>query len=66
MICASHMAAACYGIEDNLGSLVTPLRHCFNKAESEYLSHLPDAYIQVVMKYNEQDELVHSGFSLRL
>lgn len=62
MICASHMAAACYGIENNLGNLVTPLRHCYNKAESEYLSHLPDAYIQVVMKYNEQGKLVHSGF----
>nr|WP_206105521.1 lactate racemase domain-containing protein [Paenibacillus thalictri] len=61
-ICASHMAAACYGIENNLGSLVTPLRHCFNKAESEFLSHLPDTYIQVVMKYNEQGKLVHSGF----
>jgi nickel-dependent lactate racemase len=62
MICASHMAAACYGIENNLGNLVTPLRHCYNKAESEYLGHLPDAYIQVVMKYNDQGQLVHSGF----
>lgn len=62
MICASHMAAACYGIENNLGNLVTPLRHCYNKAESEYLGDLPDVYIQVVMKYNEQGELVHSGF----
>lgn len=61
-ICTSHMAAACYGIENNLGSLVTPLRHCYNKAESEYLSHLPDAYIQVVMKYNDQGRLVHSGY----
>lgn len=62
MICASHIAAACYGIESNLGNLITPLRHCYNKAESEYLNHLPDAYIQVVMKYNEQGKLVHSGF----
>jgi len=62
MICASHMAAACYGIERNLGNLVTPLRHCFNKAESEYLGKLPDAYIQVVMKYNAKGKLVHSGF----
>jgi nickel-dependent lactate racemase len=61
-ICASHMAAACYGIENNLGNLVTPLRHCYNKAESEFLNHLPDAYIQVVMKYNEQGRLVHSGY----
>lgn len=62
MICASHMAAASYGIENNLGSLVTPLRHCFNKAESEFLSDLPHTYIMVVMKYNEQGNLVHSGF----
>jgi nickel-dependent lactate racemase len=61
-ICASHMAAACYGIENNLGNLVTPLRHCYNKAESEYLAGLPDAYIQVVMKYNDEGELSHSGF----
>lgn len=62
MICASHMAAATYGIENNLGCLTTPLRHCFNKAETEYLSALPDLYIQVVMKYNAQGRLVHSGF----
>jgi nickel-dependent lactate racemase len=62
MICASHMAAACYGIENNLGNLITPLRHCFNKAESEYLSQLPDMYIQLVMKYTPQGKLVHSGF----
>lgn len=62
MICASHIAAASYGIENNLGSLVTPLRHCFNKAESEYLSELPDVYVQIVMAYNPAGELVHTGF----
>lgn len=61
-ICASHMAAACYGIENNLGSLVTPLRHCYNKAENEFLNHLPDVYIQVVMAYNNEGNLVHTGF----
>lgn len=61
-ICASHMAAACYGIENNLGSLVTPLRHCYNKAENEFLNHLPDIYIQVVMAYNNEGKLVHTGF----
>jgi nickel-dependent lactate racemase len=61
-ICASHMAAACYGIENNLGSLVTPLRHCYNKAENEFLGHLPDVYIQVVMAYNPEGNLVHTGF----
>lgn len=62
MICASHMAAACYGIENNLGRLVTPLRHCFNKAESEFLGNLPSVYVMVVMAYNPQNELVHTGF----
>ena len=61
MICASHMMAACCGIENNLGSLITPLRACFNKAESDYLSHLPDAYFHVVMAYNNSDNLVHTG-----
>jgi nickel-dependent lactate racemase len=61
-ICASHIAAACYGIENNLGNIVTPLRHCYNKAEAEYLSALPDAYIQVTMKYSARGELVLSGF----
>jgi hypothetical protein len=30
------MAAACFGIENNLGSLITPLRHCYNKAENGF------------------------------
>lgn len=61
MICASHMASACYGIENNLGNLVTPVRHCYNKAESEFLKDLPDFYILLNMKYKD-DKLVHSGF----
>ncbi len=60
-ICASHMAAACCGIENNLGTLITPLRACQNKAEDEYLGHLPDLYVQVVMARNADDELVHTG-----
>lgn len=61
MICASHMMAACCGIENNLGSLVTPLRACFNRAEAECLSHLPDAYFQMTMAYNDAGKLVHVG-----
>jgi nickel-dependent lactate racemase len=61
-ICASHMAAACCGIENNLGNPVTPLRHCFNKAESECLNNLADTYIMVVMAYNNENQLVHTGF----
>lgn len=60
-ICTAHMAAACYGIENNLGTLTTPLRACFNKAEDELLAHLPDLYVQIVMARNRQNELVHTG-----
>ncbi|MDR3234850.1 MAG: hypothetical protein LBT46_14525, partial [Planctomycetaceae bacterium] len=31
------------------------------KAELKFLGHLPDAYFQVVMAYNDSGELVHSG-----
>jgi nickel-dependent lactate racemase len=61
LICAAHMAAACCGIENNLGCLVTPVRACFNRAEDEYLSQLPDLYVQVVLARNERDQLVHTG-----
>jgi nickel-dependent lactate racemase len=61
MICAAHMAAACYGIENNLGTLVTPVRACFNKAEEDYLGNLPDLYVQVVMGRDADGELVHTG-----
>jgi nickel-dependent lactate racemase len=60
-ICASHIAAALYGIENNLGSLITPLRACYNWAEERYLGRLPDVYFQVVMSRDEENHLVHSG-----
>ena len=60
-ICNSHMAAAIYGIENNLGQLITPLRSCFNWAENEFLSHLPDVYFQVVMKRSPDNRLVTCG-----
>jgi nickel-dependent lactate racemase len=60
-ICTSHMAAACYGIENNLGTLVTPVRACFNKAEEDFLGGLPDLYVQIVMGRNADGELVHTG-----
>ena len=60
-ICASHLASACYGIENNLGNLCTPVRACYNWAEEKFLGHLPDVYFQVVMRRDEQGNLVHSG-----
>jgi nickel-dependent lactate racemase len=60
-ICASHIAAAVYGIENNLGCLVTPLRACYNWSEDEHLAHLPDVYFQIVMQRNEENKLVTSG-----
>jgi nickel-dependent lactate racemase len=61
LICASHMAAASCGIENNLGNLITPVRACFNRAEDEFLSKLPDLYVQVVLARNASDQLVHTG-----
>ncbi|MBI1246396.1 DUF2088 domain-containing protein [bacterium] len=61
LICTSHMMAASCGIENNLGNLITPVRAVFNKAEDEYLGHLPDFYVQVVLARNEEGELVHTG-----
>jgi len=60
-ISASHMLAATCGIENNLGTLITPTRACFNKAEDELLGGLPDLYVQVVMARDARDELVHTG-----
>ena len=60
-ICTSHMAAACCGIENNLGTLTTPVRACFNRAEDDFLGDLPDLYVQVVMARDEEDRLVHTG-----
>ena len=62
MICASHMMAACCGIENNLGQLITPLRRCYNQAENDFLGDLPDLYIEVVMAYNADGVLEHTGF----
>lgn len=60
-ICASHMAAAVYGIENNLGCLITPLRACYNWAEEHLLDRLPDVYFEVVMRRNAEGRLVTSG-----
>ena len=58
---AAHMASAVYGIENNLGNLLTPVRRCFNWAEEQFLSELPDVYVQVVMNYDSDGKLVHTG-----
>ena len=58
---ASHMASAVYGIENNLGNLIAPVRHCFNYAEEHFLGDLKDVYFQVVMDYDDNGELVHTG-----
>jgi nickel-dependent lactate racemase len=60
-ICASHIAAAVYGIERNLGCLITPLRACYNWSEDKHLAHLPDVYLQIVMRRDEHQKLVTSG-----
>jgi len=58
---AAHMASAVYGIENNLGNLLTPVRRCFNWAEEQFLGGLPDVYVQVVMNDDDRGKLVHTG-----
>src|SRR5207249_12317006 len=60
-ICAAHVASATYGIEENLGRGVTPLRACFNWAEEKFLGGLKDVYLQVTIHRDAQGKLVHSG-----
>ena len=55
------MAAACYGTENNMGNLLSPLRQCFNWAEDQLLGRLPDLYVQVVLARDEAGSLVHTG-----
>lgn len=61
LICAAHMAAACCGIENNLGNLLTPVRQCFNWAEEKFLGSLPDFYVQVVLARDPAGHLTHTG-----
>lgn len=60
-LCASHIAAAYFGIENNLGRLITPLRACYNYAEEKFLAHLPDVFVQIVMARDEQQRYVQTG-----
>ena len=60
-ISASHMAAARYGIENNLGQLVTPLRACYNRAEREFLGDVPDVYVLIARTREESGRLATSG-----
>lgn len=57
----AHLGSASYGIENNLGNLLTPVRKCFNYAEDHFLADLPDVYFQVVMAYDDAGQLIHTG-----
>ena len=58
------MASATWGIENNLGNLITPTRACFNWAEEKFLGALPDCYLQIVMNRDASNKLVTSGMLL--
>src|SRR5438105_4169388 len=60
-LCAIHMASATWGIENNLGNLITPTRACFNWAEEKFLGHLPDCYLQIVLNRDSSNKLATSG-----
>ncbi|MBI9016513.1 MAG: DUF2088 domain-containing protein [Phycisphaerae bacterium] len=61
MISNSHMMAGTYGIENNLGQLITPLRGCFNVAERDYLGDVPHVYVQIVKTQDDDGKLITSG-----
>ena len=61
LICAAHMMAACCGIENNLGKLITPVRGVLQQGRGRLLGRLPDLYVQIVMARDAQGELVHTG-----
>jgi nickel-dependent lactate racemase len=60
-ICKSHLAAACYGIENNLGNLITPLRACYNWFEERNFGRFADVYLQIVTRRDDANKLVISG-----
>ena len=60
-ICASFRMSASWGIENNLGQILTPLRVCYNEAEKRYLDNLPDVYVLIVMDRNSEGEPVTTG-----
>ena len=57
----SQLMGACYGLEDNLGQIISPLRGFFNQAEKKYLSHLPQVYVLIVKTPDKKDKLITSG-----
>ena len=52
------MMAACCGIENNLGRLVTPLRACYNKAQEQFFKDIPDFFFGLFCKirHGHRDE----------
>lgn len=60
-MCAAHMCSATIGIENNLGQLVSKTRSLFNWAEDEFLGHLPDVFLQIVMGRDDDGKLTTTG-----
>ncbi len=60
-MCAAHMCSATIGIENNLGQLVSKTRSLFNWAEDEFLGHLPDVFLQIVMGRDDAGNLTTTG-----
>lgn len=61
MIPPSHMLAATYGIEDNLGQIISPLRACFNMAEKKYLQKVPDVFVQITPTLSANGKVEMTG-----
>lgn len=57
----SHFLGAVHGMEKIMGKAVNPVRSLLNKAESDFMKHLPVVYVQTVIGRDYAGELVMRG-----
>ena len=57
----SHFVGAVYGMEKIMGKAENPVRSLLNKAEAEFMKHLPVVYIQTVIGRHTNGKLVIRG-----
>jgi len=57
----SHFLSASYGIEQNLGRIIPPLRRVYNEADRRFLKDYPIVYVLVVTEQTDNGDIVTSG-----
>lgn len=57
----SHFLGAVHGMEKIMGKAANPVRSLLNKAESDFMKHLPVVYVQTVIGRDDAGELVMRG-----